>query len=59
MARFYSLAIERDLFKAVRLVRHWGRIGTDGRELVQEFATGTEAAEAREALAQAKRKRGY
>src|SRR4051795_12059649 len=32
MARFYALMIERDLFGHVVLVRHWGRIGTRGRE---------------------------
>jgi predicted DNA-binding WGR domain protein len=35
--RFYSLMIERDLFGTVRLVCHWGRIGTLGREMVAEF----------------------
>jgi hypothetical protein len=30
--RFYSLMIERDLFGTVRLVRNWGRIGTNGVE---------------------------
>ncbi|WP_201865280.1 WGR domain-containing protein [Microvirga soli] len=33
--RFYSLMSERDLFGTVRLVRHWGRIGTNGQELVE------------------------
>src|SRR5829696_10076235 len=33
MARFYSLLIERDLFGEVRLVRAWGRLGTQGSEL--------------------------
>jgi predicted DNA-binding WGR domain protein len=36
--RFYSLMIERDLFGRVVLVRNWGRIGTNGHELVEEFA---------------------
>ncbi len=53
VARFYSLMIERDLFGRVVLVRNWGRIGTNGRELVEEFAGELEAA------AQAKRRRGY
>jgi predicted DNA-binding WGR domain protein len=53
--RFYSLMIERDLFGRVVLVRNWGRIGTNGRELVEEFAGELEAGLAREALAQAKR----
>ena len=60
MARFYSLMIERDLFGTVRLVRHWGRIGSlQGRELVQDFPSETEAVEALERLAAAKRRRGY
>jgi predicted DNA-binding WGR domain protein len=59
MARFYMLAIERDLFGTVRLVRCWGRIGTRGRELAEEFETEAEAAQALEVLAAAKRRRGY
>ena len=59
VAQFYSLLIERDLFGEVRLVRAWGRIGTQGSELVQVFATEREAAEALEVLAKAKRRRGY
>jgi predicted DNA-binding WGR domain protein len=51
VARFYSLMIERDLFGTIRLVRNWGRIGTNGREI--------EAGQALEALAQVKRRRGY
>jgi predicted DNA-binding WGR domain protein len=43
----------------VRLVRARGRIGTNGRELVQVFDTEAEAAEAPPALAKAKRRRGY
>ncbi len=59
VARFYSLMIERDLFGRVVLVRNWGRIGTNGRELVEEFAGELEAGRALEAAAQAKRRRGY
>ena len=57
--RFYSLMIERDLFGSVRLVRNWGRIGTNGQELVEVFACEIEAGQALEALAAAKRRRGY
>jgi predicted DNA-binding WGR domain protein len=57
--RFYSLVIERDLFGTVRLVRNWGRIGTGGQELVEIFADELEAGAALEALARAKRRRGY
>lgn len=59
MARFYMLAIERDLFGTIRLVRCWGRIGTRGRDLAEEFKTEADAAEALEVLAAAKRRRGY
>ena len=59
MARFYSLLIERDLFGTVRLVRNWGRVGTNGQELVEVFATEIEAGEALEAIARVKRRRGY
>jgi len=57
--RFYSLMIERDLFGTVRLVRNWGRIGTNGQELVEIFASEIEAGHALEALARSKRRRGY
>ncbi|MGF9764602.1 WGR domain-containing protein [Microvirga sp. 0TCS3.31] len=43
VARFYSLMIERDLFGTVRLVRNWGRIGTNGRELVEEYPSEIKA----------------
>src|SRR5688500_11469941 len=56
--RFYSLMIERDLFGTVRLVRNWGRIGTNGQELMEVHVTETEAGQALEAIARAKRKRG-
>ena len=59
MRRFYALMIERDLFGTVRLVRNWGRIGTNGQEMVEVFANEIEAGEALEAVARAKRRRGY
>jgi predicted DNA-binding WGR domain protein len=59
MARFYSLMVERDLFGTIWLVRSWGRIGTHGQELVEVFATESEAGAALEALARAKWRRGY
>jgi predicted DNA-binding WGR domain protein len=57
--RFYSLMIEMDLFGTVRLVRHWGRIGTNGQEKAEEFASEDEAGKALETLAQVKRRQGY
>jgi predicted DNA-binding WGR domain protein len=59
IARFYSLMIERGLFGTVRLVRNWGRIGTSGQELVEEYGSEIEAGQALEALAATKRRRGY
>ncbi len=57
--RFYSLMIERDLFGTVRLVRNWGRIGTNGQEKAEEYNSEEEAGQALEAIAQVKRQRGY
>jgi predicted DNA-binding WGR domain protein len=57
--RFYSLMIERDLFGTIRLVRNWGRIGTTGQELVEIYDNEIAAGLALEAVAQAKRRRGY
>ena len=57
--RFYSLMIERDLFGTVRLVRNWGRIGTNGQEMVEIHADEIEAGKTLGAVAQLKRRRGY
>ena len=57
--RFYSMMIERDLFGTVRLVRNWGRIGSNGQELVEIHEDEIAAGQALEALAQVKRRRGY
>jgi predicted DNA-binding WGR domain protein len=48
--------IERDVFGTVRLVCNWGRIGTNGQELVEVFASELEAGETLEAVARAKRR---
>ena len=59
VARFYTLMIERDLFGRTVLVRHWGRVGSRGRERLDEYASEVEAAAAMGKLAAAKRRRGY
>jgi len=59
MARFYALMIERDLFGHVVLVRHWGRIGTRGRERTDPHDDETAAAKSLAKLAGMKRRRGY
>jgi predicted DNA-binding WGR domain protein len=40
-------------------VRHWGRIGINGQEKAEEFASEIEAGKALETVAQAKRRQGY
>lgn len=59
MARFYVLSLEPTLFGEVSLVRHWGRIGTQGRQKVEFFDTNEDAKAGLAKLAKKKRKRGY
>ncbi|AGS26449.1 WGR domain-containing protein [Rhizobium etli] len=59
MARFYRLSIQPTLFGGSSLVRHWGRIGTMGRQKVELFDTSVEAAAAGERMAGRKLRRGY
>jgi predicted DNA-binding WGR domain protein len=37
IGRFYSVMTERGLFGRIVLVRNWGRIGSNGCELVEKF----------------------
>jgi predicted DNA-binding WGR domain protein len=59
MARFYALAVDRDLFGQVILVREWGRIGMSCRTRHDPHASEAEASAALTALARTKRARGY
>ena len=59
MARFYALAVERDLFGRVVVVRQWGRIGTAGRTRLDEHPDEGRAVAAMMVLENAKRSRGY
>lgn len=59
MARFYVLSIQPTLFDEVSLVRHWGRIGTQGRQKIELFDTSEGASAALAKLTEKKRKRGY
>jgi predicted DNA-binding WGR domain protein len=56
---FCSLMIERDLFGTIRLVRCWGRIGTRGKEKVEEYPDELQAGAALEDVARVMRQRGY
>ena len=59
MARFYSMAVERDLFDVVVLVRQWGRINGLGRTRLDAYRGEGEAMAALTVLEAAKRRRGY
>jgi predicted DNA-binding WGR domain protein len=59
MARFYSLAVERDLFGRVVLVRRWGRLGTAGRTRLDEHKGEGEALAALASMQRAKQRRDY
>lgn len=58
-ARFYSMAVVRDLFGAWVLVKAWGRIGSKGREASQPFASAGSALDAMGDAARRKVRRGY
>ncbi len=59
MRRFYQLDIEPDLFGGVRLVKVWGRIGTEGRSVAEFHDNEALAADAMQRHAERKRRRGY
>jgi predicted DNA-binding WGR domain protein len=59
MRRFYRLDIEPDLFGGVRLVKAWGRIGTQGRSIAEFHNDEAVAAAAMQKHAERKRRRGY
>lgn len=58
-ARFYEIALRPSLFAEVTLVLRWGRIGTQGQTRLQTFPDLVTAVAAAQAMAQAKRRRGY
>jgi predicted DNA-binding WGR domain protein len=59
MARFYRISSSPSLFGDICIVREWGRIGRRGRTRIDLYAREAEAAAARLALEQSKRRRGY
>ncbi len=59
MRRFYSLSIQPTLFGEASLIRHWGRIGTNGQEMMETFDVSPAAADAMAQLERTKRRRGY
>ena len=59
MARFYRLAVERDLFGMWCLIREWGRIGRGGQMRMIPYPTPMEAHAALRNQRHAKERRGY
>jgi predicted DNA-binding WGR domain protein len=57
--RFYALAVTTDLFGNVVLMRHWGQIGTGGRQLEELHGDFASASASLERLARKKHRRGY
>ncbi len=57
--RFYVLRLAPTLFGEWSLVREWGRIGQQGRVVLDTFATPGEAEAALEAKRAEKQRRGY
>jgi predicted DNA-binding WGR domain protein len=59
MARFYTLAIEPDLFAACCVVTEWGRIGRGGRVRRAAYPNEALARTALEKARASKERRGY
>ncbi|WP_266064905.1 WGR domain-containing protein [Brucella intermedia] len=59
MRRFYTLAIQPTLFGGASVIRHWGRIGTNGQSMMETFDESEEAITAMTRLERVKRRRGY
>lgn len=59
MARFYMLSLEPTLFGEVAVLRHWGRIGTSGRQALSLHATLKEAEAMLARQIARRRRRGY
>ncbi len=59
MARFYTLAIERDLFAPCCVVTEWGRIGRRGQVRRAAYPDEALALAALESARASKERRGY
>ena len=57
--RFYRIEVWPDLFGRALLMRHWGRIGTEGRRRLDPHPDAGAASNALAALLRAKRRRCY
>ena len=59
MRRFYRLDLQPDLFRRVMLMKQWGRVGTQGRMMMESFDSETLALAALRRQAERQRQRGY
>ena len=59
MRRFYRMRVQPDLFGGCSLIREWGRIGTNGRQLVERFKDEGQAIDALAKIMRSKHRRGY
>ena len=59
MYRFYRLRLQPDLFGGVSLLREWGRIGNQGRFMIDCFEDAGQAVDAMLSIYLSKQKRGY
>jgi predicted DNA-binding WGR domain protein len=59
MRRYYSLSIQPTLFGGASLIRNWGRIGTNGQEIMETFDESQAAMDVMARLERSKRRRGY
>ena len=57
--RYYRMEVWPDLFGRALLLRHWGRIGTEGRYRLDAHSDAGAAVNALARLARQKRRRGY
>ena len=57
--RFYHLSLRHGLFGDPCLVRSWGRIGTQGHEMIEWFSTGEDASWAFFHAIKRRKQRGY
>ena len=59
MARFWAVAVQRNLFGQYVALRQWGRIGTRGQACEEWFDSEKAAGEAAAGFLKAKLNRGY
>ena len=59
MARFYHVDLAPNLFGEISVLRSWGRIGTQGRAMIETCSSAETARATAARLIRAKLRRGY